>query len=60
MPSFDQAPLQVTQEVFADSLSQLDLGQGRDFNLIAWVDSTCQGSALSIVSLMHSGDVEVR
>jgi hypothetical protein len=28
--------------------------------MVAWVDSACQGSALAVVSLMHTGEVEVR
>ena len=59
-PLFDQAPLQVTPELFADPLSLLEFGATRDHNFVAWVDSTCQGSALAVVSLMHTGDVEVR
>ena len=59
-PLFDRAPLQVTPELFADPLSLLEFGATRDHNFVAWVDSTCQGSALAVVSLMHTGDVEVR
>ncbi|MEO8183557.1 MAG: hypothetical protein ABI895_32390 [Deltaproteobacteria bacterium] len=59
-PLFDHAPLQVTPELFADPLSLLEFGATRDANFVAWVDSTCQGSALAVVSLMHTGDVEVR
>ena len=59
-PLFDHAALQVTPELFADPLSLLEFGATRDHNFIAWVDSTCQGSALAVVSLMHTGDVEVR
>jgi hypothetical protein len=60
LPEFDNAPLRVTPELFSDPLSQLEFGQTRDHNFIAWVDSTCQGSALAVVSLMHTGQVEVR
>jgi hypothetical protein len=60
LPSFDHAPLQVTPELFSDPLSLLEFGATRDHNFVAWVDSTCQGSALAVVSLMHTGDVEVR
>ena len=59
-PMFDHAPLQVTPELFADPLSLLEFGATRDANFLAWVDSTCRGSALAVVSLMHTGDVEVR
>jgi hypothetical protein len=59
-PLFDHAPLQVTPELFADPLSLLEFGSTRDHNFLAWLDSTCQGNALAVVSLMHTGDVEVR
>jgi hypothetical protein len=59
-PEFVAAPLRVTPELFSDPLSQLEFGQNRDHNFMAWVDSTCRGSALAVVSLMHTGQVEVR
>jgi hypothetical protein len=60
LPQFDQAPLQVTQELFADPLSLLEFGPAREYNFIAWVDSTCQGRTLAVVSLMTDDNVEVR
>lgn len=60
LPLFDQAPLQVTQELFADPLSLLEFGAAREYNFIAWVDSTCQGRTLAVVSLMSDDNVEVR
>jgi hypothetical protein len=60
LPEFDHAPLRITPELFADPLSQLEFGSTRDHNFMAWVDSTCHGSALAVVSLMHAGQVEVR
>jgi hypothetical protein len=59
-PLFDHAAMRVTPELFADPLSLLEFGATRDHNFVVWVDSTCQGSALAVVSLMHTGDVEVR
>jgi hypothetical protein len=59
-PSFADAKLHVTPELFADPLSLLEFGSTRDHNFVAWVDSTCQGSALAVISLMRTGDVEVR
>jgi hypothetical protein len=50
---FEAAPLRVTPELFADPLSLLEF-------FIAWVESSCQGSALAVVSLMQAGDAEVR
>jgi hypothetical protein len=60
LPEFDDAPLRVTQELLADPLSLLEFGATREYNFMAWVDSTCRGSALAVVSLMHTGQVEVR
>jgi hypothetical protein len=60
LPEFDRAPLLVTPALFADPLSQLEFGATRDYNFMAWVDSTCQGSALAVISLMHTGQAEVR
>ncbi len=60
LPSFDRARMHVTPELFADPLSLLEFGSTRDHNFVAWVDSTCQGSALAVISLMHTGAVEVR
>ena len=57
---FENAPLVVTPQLFSDPLSLLEFGAIRDFNFVSWVDSTCQGSAQAVVSLMHTGDVEVR
>lgn len=60
LPEFDSAPLRVTPEMFADPLSLLEFGATREHNFMAWVDPTCQGSAMAVVSLMHTGQVEVR
>src|SRR5262249_42924000 len=57
---FEQAPIVVTPQLLADPLSQLEFGATRDYNFVGWVDSTCGGSALAVVSLMHTGQVEVR
>jgi hypothetical protein len=59
-PEFSNAPLRLTPELFADPLSLLEFGSNRDHNFVAWVDSQCNGSALAVVSLMHTGEVEVR
>jgi hypothetical protein len=52
--------LRAIEEVQNDALSLLEFGDGRDFNFFAWVDSTCQGTLLAIVSLMKTDDVELR
>jgi hypothetical protein len=60
-PLFQSSPLRAIQEVNHDALSTLSFGEGHDDDFFfAWVDSTCQGTMLALVSLLRSGDVEVR
>ena len=59
-PLFDQAPLRAIPEIMHDALSQADLGEGHQHTFFAWVDSTCEGSMLAVVSLLTNGAVEVR
>jgi hypothetical protein len=59
-PLFTAAPLRVPKEVLADPLSTLEFGESREYNFIAWVDSSCRGPLLAVVSLMRSDNVEVR
>lgn len=57
---FEEAPLRTIPELDHDVLKLFEFGEGRDSNFMAWVDSTCQGTLLAVVSLMHNGSVEVR
>lgn len=57
---FDKAPLRAIPEVMHDAISMMQFGDGRDLNFFAWVDSSCQGTMLSVVSLMSDGSVEMR
>jgi hypothetical protein len=57
---FEGAPLRTLPKLDNDALSLLEFGEGRDYNFFAWVDSSCQGTMLSVVSLMRNDDVEVR
>ncbi len=58
--TFEDAPLRISTPMQADALSQLNFGDGREINLLTWVDSTCDGTYLAVVSLLHNDDVEVR
>lgn len=58
--TFDEAPLQVTPELFHDTLSTLRFDSAQDHNLLAWVESTCRGPMLAVVSLLRDDGVEVR
>ncbi len=59
-PLFDEAPLRAIPEVLHDALSQMNFGQGHEHDFFAWVDSTCRGTMLAVVSLLTNGAVEVR
>jgi len=58
--TFDHAPLRVTPQVAHDSLSLMTFEEGQAHNVVAWVDSTCRGKMLAIVSLYNRDRVEVR
>ena len=57
---FESAPLRASEPLLADPLSLLEFGLGREYNFFAWVDSSCQGPMLAVVSLMQSNKVEMR
>ena len=59
-PLFDEAPLRAIDEVLRDSISHAQFGDGHEHDLFAWVDSTCQGTMLVVMSLLTSGAVELR
>jgi hypothetical protein len=57
---FENAPLRSIPQVDHDSIASLSFGEGHDLDFFAWVDSTCQGTMLAVVSLLRKGDVELR
>ena len=59
-PTFDDAELVVTTEVQNDPLSTLAFDEGQVHNIVAWVESSCRGKMLAVVSLYKSNRVEVR
>ncbi|MFO0569044.1 MAG: hypothetical protein U0263_25520 [Polyangiaceae bacterium] len=59
-PRLHAAPMRVTEAMLHDPLSTFDFGTGRDHNFMAWVDSSCSGPMLAVVSLLKNDDVEVR
>lgn len=58
--TFDGAGLRVTQEFVHDALSTMTFEDGQIQNVVAWVDSTCRGPMLAVVSLLKSNRVDVR
>jgi hypothetical protein len=59
-PLFSEARLRSISEAFHDPLSQLEFGDGREQNLLVWVDSACKGTLVGVVSLMRDDSIEVR
>jgi hypothetical protein len=59
-PLFRDAPLRAIEEILHDALAQAEFGDGHQHDFFAWVDSTCQGTMLAVVSFLTNGDVEVR
>ncbi|HET7546041.1 MAG TPA: hypothetical protein VFK05_39500 [Polyangiaceae bacterium] len=57
---FRNAPLRAIPVLQHDVLSALTFGEGHDHDFFAWVDSTCQGTMLAVVSLMKNNYVELR
>jgi hypothetical protein len=57
---FQDAPLRAIPQVDHDVLSQLTFGEGHEHDFFAWVDSSCQGTMLAVVSLLKNDQVEIR
>lgn len=57
---FDDAELRTIEQVLHDPISELSFGEGQEHSVFSYVDSTCQGTMLALVSLMRSGDLELR
>jgi hypothetical protein len=59
-PLFLDAPIRAIPEVDHDALSTLTFGEGHEHDFFVWVDSTCQGTMLALVSLIKNNQVELR
>jgi hypothetical protein len=57
---FEHAPLRSIPQIDHDSIATLSFGEGHDQDFFAWVDSTCQGTMLALVSLLRNNDIELR
>ena len=57
---FENAPLRSIPQIDHDSIATLSFGEGHDQDFFAWVDSTCQGTMLALVSLLRNNDIELR
>ena len=59
-PTFDDAKLVVTPELVNDPMWNLMFSDGQVQNVVAWVDSTCRGKMLAVLSLYKTNHVELR
>jgi len=57
---FSDAPMRAIPALQHDLLSALTFGEGHDHDFFTYVDSTCQGTMLAVVSLMKNNYVEIR
>ncbi len=57
---FDRASVRTIQPALHDVIASVQLTPDHDQDIFAWVDSSCQGTFVSIVSLMEDGTVELR
>lgn len=60
VPTFDGAKLIVTPQLANDLMASFSFEDGQVHNIMAWVDSSCLGRMLAVVSLYKSNYVEVR
>jgi hypothetical protein len=59
-PLFNDAPLRTIEPALHDEISLLRIGEGHEEDVLVWVDSTCSGSMLAVLSLIADGHVELR
>jgi len=57
---FEKAPVRTIQPALRDAISGIQITQDHEQDVFTWVDSTCQGTFVAILSLMVDGKVEVR
>jgi hypothetical protein len=59
-PLFSRSSLRAIKPLEHDPLSMLEFGEGRDANVLAWVDSSCQATMLAVLSFMRDQSLELR
>jgi hypothetical protein len=59
-PLFDKAKVRTIAATFGDRLSVMSLSEDHEQDAVTFVDSTCSGSMVAILSLIQNGDVELR
>lgn len=59
-PLFDRAEVRVLDKALGDRLGAMQLAEDHIADLVTYVDSTCSGSMVSVLSLIQTGSLEVR
>jgi hypothetical protein len=59
-PLFDKASVRTIQKALYDVIASVQITPDHYQDIFTWVDSTCQGTFVSILSLMNDGKVELR
>lgn len=59
-PLFDRSKLRTIGSTLGDRLSAMQLGEDHDEDFVTFLDSTCSGSMVAILSLIQDGKVELR
>jgi hypothetical protein len=59
-PLFNKASVRTIQKALYDVIASVQITPDHYQDIFTWVDSTCQGTFVSILSLMNDGKVEVR
>lgn len=59
-PLFERAKLRTIGQTLGDRLSAMQLGEDHDEDFVTFIDSTCSGSMVAILSLIQDGKVELR
>ena len=57
---FNKASVRTIQPALHDVVASVQLTPDHDQDIFAWIDSSCQGTFVSIVSLIDDGTVELR
>jgi hypothetical protein len=57
---FDNARLRTVQAALHDMVSSIQITPDHEQDTFTWIDSTCQGTFVCILSLMYDGRVELR
>jgi len=60
LPLFDKTPMRTIEPALRDIVSSVHLTSDHIQDIFTWVDSTCQGTMVGILSLIDGGSVEVR